>query len=112
MYTPSQMRMLKIAVIGMGIILLLGFVAVIGRIVWLVNSAPKPPGSTSGAVTAPLASPASPLILPKGAVIRNISLSGSRLAIHYDGPEGAGIRIVDMVPGGETVTVPVTEAGK
>lgn len=108
MYTPSQMRLLKIAVIVMGVILLLGFVAVIGRIVWLVNSAPKPAAGaalTSGALVAP-----GPLTLPKGAIVRHIALSGSRLAVHYESPEGSGIRIVDLVPGGQAVTLPIVEA--
>ena len=109
MYTPSQMRLLKIAVIVMGVILILGFVAVIGRIVWLVNSTPKPTAPAAAPVATPLAAPA-PIALPKGASIRHVALSGSRLAIHYESPEGSGIRIVDLVPGGQAITVPLVEA--
>ena len=111
MYTPSQLKLLKIAVIVMGLILLLGFMAVIGRIVWLVNSAPKAPSEAAATGTAPLVPPIESIALPKGAIVRSISLSGSKLGVHYEGPDGAGIRIVDLQPGGRSFTLPIVEAG-
>jgi hypothetical protein len=110
MYTPSQLRLLKIAVIGMGVILLVGFTTVIGRIIYLVNSAPPPPAAAAASVASPLVVPAG-LALPKGAVIKHLALSGNRLAVHYEGPAGSGIRIVDLVPGGGAVTLPIVEEG-
>jgi hypothetical protein len=109
MYTPSQLRLLKIAVIAMGVILLLGFATVIGRIVWLVNSAPKPALDTALPAATPLAPPL-PIALPKGATIRHMAVSGSRLAIHYESPEGGAIRIFDLGPGGAAITLPIVEA--
>lgn len=108
MYTPSQLRLLKIAVIGMGVILLLGFATVIGRIVWLVNSAPKP--VVDAAASATPSAPPPPIALPRGAVVRHLAFSGSRLAIHYESPEGNAIRIVDVGPGGAAVTLQIVEA--
>jgi hypothetical protein len=111
MYTPSQLRLLKIAVIAMGVILLLGFATVIGRIVWLVNSAPRSSVSGDSTAATPLAPPA-PILLPKGATIRHLAISGSRLAVHYEGPDGGAIRIIDLGPAGASVTLPVVEAGR
>ncbi|MDX2159203.1 MAG: DUF6476 family protein [Hyphomicrobiaceae bacterium] len=106
MFTPSQIRLLKIAVIVMGVILLAGLVAVIGRIVYLVNSGPRPDaaaGQLSGQLPAAVA-------LPAGASIRHIALSGNRLAIHYEAPGGSGIRIVDLGGTGSGWTVPLVTA--
>ena len=110
MYTPSQLRLLKIAVIAMGVILLLGFAAVIGRIVWLVNSAPRPAAAGGQAPVATPLAPGAPVALPKGAVVRHVALSGNRLAIHYESPEGSAIRILDLGASGSAVTLPIVEA--
>ena len=89
-------------------ILLLGFATVIGRIVWLVNSAPKP--ATEALTSAPLAlASTQPLALPKGAVIRHLAMSGTRLAVHYESPEGRAIRIIELGPAGGAVTLPIVE---
>lgn len=108
MYTPTQMRLLKIAVIGMGVILLVGFATVIGRIIYLVNSAPETQPATAQSAPSALVAPAA-LSLPKGAVIRHLAISGSRLAIHFEGPSGSGLHIIDMVQGGSAVTIPIVE---
>ena len=112
MYTPSQMRLLRIAVIVMGVILLLGFATVIGRLVYLLNAAPKTALPAAGAtrhVSAPLPVPTA-IALPKGAVVRHIAISESRLAIHFDAPSGAGIRIVDLAAPGQSTTLLIVEA--
>lgn len=91
-----HIRMLRFAVIAMGVVLVLGFVAVIARIVYLVNR-----GSDT-AVTPALSQPlrdAARLALPAGATVRTLSLSGTRLAIHYEGPGGSGIVILDLATG-------------
>jgi hypothetical protein len=90
-----HMRLLKIAVIAMGVVLVLGFVAVIARIVYLVN---RSGDTTTTSVSQPIRD-AARLALPSGAVIRNLSLSGSRLAVHYDSPQGSGIVILDLATG-------------
>src|SRR5690606_4316231 len=91
-----HLRMLRFAVIAMGVVLVLGFVAVIARIVYLVNrgrdTAAAPAISRSLKDSARLA-------LPAGAVVRNLSLSGARLAVHYDSPTGSGIVILDLASG-------------
>lgn len=91
-----QIRMLRFAVIAMGVVLVLGFITVIARIVYLVNR-----GSDTGSATAisqPLKD-AARLALPSGATVRTLSLSGARLAVHYDSPTGSGIVILDLASG-------------
>ena len=83
----------------------------IGRIVYLVNSAPRPAASAATPPGAPLPAPLAPapeaLSLPRGAVIRQMAISGNRLAVYYEGPDGAGIRILDLATGGPGLTLPI-----
>ncbi len=98
MFDDAQMRKLRLAVIGMGAVLLLGFTTVIGRIVYLLNRPAVDPSIV--AATSPGPAPSDiRLALPAGANVRNLSLSGNRLAVHYDGPSGPGIAIVDLATG-------------
>lgn len=89
-----QLKMLKVAVIAMGVILVLGFITVIARIVYLVNRSSE----TTTAVSQPVQQ-AARLALPAGASVRNMSLAGSRLAVHFEGPGGSGIVILDLQTG-------------
>ena len=100
MFDGAQLRLLKMAVVGMGVVLLLGFATIIGRIVYLLNRPAVDPAivatASSGANPAILP-PEIRLALPAGAVVRNLSLSGNRLAVHYEVAGGvAGIAIVDL----------------
>lgn len=107
MFSDAQMRKLKAAVIGMGVLLLAGFALVIGRIVYLLNRPPVDAVSDGRAALPATATPGGPaqllpqaqLALPDGAVIRQISLSGNRVAVHYEAPSGQGIQIFDLVLG-------------
>ncbi len=99
MFDDAQMRKLRFAVIAMGALLLLGFATVIGRIVYLLNRSPVDPGAAIPAVTSAALPADVRLALPAGATVRNLSLSGNRLAVHYDAPSGAGIAIVDLATG-------------
>jgi hypothetical protein len=89
-----QLKMLKVAVIAMGVILVLGFITVIARIVYLVNRSSE----TATAASHPVQQ-AARLALPAGASVRNMSLAGSHLAVHYEGPGGGGIVILDLQTG-------------
>lgn len=109
MYTPSQLRLLKLAVIAMGVILLLGFATVIGRIVYLVNTAPSPRAPAASATAGGSLSVPAELALPKGAVIRQMTLSGHVLAVHFEAPGGAGIRILDLSTGGRAHAITIVE---
>ena len=91
-----QLKMLKVAVIAMGVILVLGFATVIARIVYLVNRSGDTETTTT--ISQPVQQ-AARLALPAGASVRNMSLAGSRLAVHYEGPAGGGIVILDLQTG-------------
>lgn len=102
--TPAPMpegpgvRALKIAVVVMGIMIVLGVLTVIGRIVYLAAQGPRPAGTSAVTSSARLAA-VTRLALPVGASVRQISLSGDRLAVHYEGPASSGIAIVDLASG-------------
>ncbi len=96
-FSPAQLRILKIAVVVMGVILVLGFAAVIGRIAYLVTRTAKP-AAVSAAIAKDLR-----LALPEGAAVRSLALSGDRLAVHFDTHAGAGVAILDLLTG-EPVT--------
>ena len=106
MFDAAQMRKLRMAVIGMGAVLLLGFATVIGRIVYLFNRAPVDPAIAAVANPGGLA-PDIRLPLPAGAVVRNLSLAGNRLAVHYEAPSGTGIAIIDLATGKTTQKVEI-----
>lgn len=88
--TPS-MRMMKYAVIGMGIVLILGFFIILARIVYLTSrmDASVPAGQTLS------------VGVPVGAEVTTMSLSGNRLALHLTGPSQGErfITIVDLASG-------------
>ncbi|HXF54406.1 MAG TPA: hypothetical protein VNK52_09820 [Hyphomicrobiaceae bacterium] len=90
---PAHVRLLKIAVVTMGILILAGFGAVVLRIAHLASNLSEG-GSAPGNIEL-----RARLALPPGAVIRLMALSGDRLALHYDGPEGAGIAVVNLSTG-------------
>lgn len=89
-----QIRALRAAVIVMGVLIVMGLVAVIGRIVYLMARSPAQPSHATADLRSEVVAQ-----LPAGANVRNISLQGDRLAIHYDGTSGAGIIVVDLATG-------------
>lgn len=93
--SPQQLRLLRLAVVGMGVVLVLGFGLVIGRIVYLLNSPQTEavtPAHRAGQI-------ASTVALPEGAAIKNLALSGRQMAIHFEGPRGQGIIVIDTGTG-------------
>jgi hypothetical protein len=89
-----QVRALRFAVIGMGILIVLGLIALIGRIIYIV-ARPGPQIASQSSTIAPEVRAS----LPAGAHIRTVAVQGDRLAIHYDDPAGSGIAIVDLAIG-------------
>lgn len=90
-------RALKIAVVVMGIMMVVGIFVVFARIVYLANQRGAQ-GTTVAASSTRLA-PQAQLALPAGASIRQVSLSGDRLAVHYDSPSGSAIAVLDLATG-------------
>lgn len=97
-FSGRQVRILKIAVIVMGILLVGGFAFVLAAIVYQA-SRPK----QDVAITSPAADlGAGPIIeLPvgQGAGLTAMSLDGNRLALHLNGGVGPEIVVVDLASG-------------
>jgi hypothetical protein len=113
---PEQrvQRILKIIVVTLAILLFAGLAAAVARVIYLA-SAPvaQPSASALTAASTPTPSPAirpeHSLALPVGAQIRSISLSGNRLAVHYDVGASSGIAVLDLQTG-RTITNVAIEA--
>lgn len=100
-YSPRTMLWLKALVLGLGVLMLLAFAAMIVGVVRVRKesraAASAPPVAKaasarpqpSGGVPAPIA-----LKLPPNAVIRSIALSENALAVHYRTAAGEGVVIV------------------
>ncbi|MGQ0456510.1 MAG: hypothetical protein ACT4OU_05555 [Hyphomicrobium sp.] len=89
-------RNLKFLVGFLGALILACLAAVVAGIMLLPTkppaelSTPAEPGASRGAIT---------FELPKGAKVVSVSLSVNRVAVHHDGPGGAGISILDLETG-------------
>jgi hypothetical protein len=91
-FTPAQIRFLKIAVVAMGLIIVVSIIAIVARLVYL--AATHTSRSSAAAATLEARLP-----LPPGAVVRQIAISGDRLAVHYEGPAGPGVNVLDLATG-------------
>ncbi|MFN3868365.1 MAG: DUF6476 family protein [Hyphomicrobiaceae bacterium] len=95
---PPMLRVMKIVVIVLGIALVLGFFTVIGRMIYLTART-----DATSHVSASSSTPATAaaFVLPAGAEIRQMTLDGSRLALHVRDAGGGAewIVLVDVVSG-------------
>jgi hypothetical protein len=92
-FTPRQVRLLKIAVIVMGILLMGGFAFVLAAIVYQASRGGQD-GAAAGAE--PIAAE---LHVPKDATVSTLSLDGGRLALHLQSSAGAEIVVIDLATG-------------
>lgn len=95
---PKVQRALVFVVVILGLLIVAGLVAVIGRVLYLSSRSAAQPEASSGRMggEAPRLIADVPLPLPPGAQVKSTALSGNRLAVHYEGPDGAAIVIVDL----------------
>ncbi|MEZ5926073.1 MAG: DUF6476 family protein [Hyphomicrobiaceae bacterium] len=106
-YSRAQKALLA-AVVVVGLLIMIGVGVVIMTIVNRLGTLSDSPETASKA-TSDLALPAmSRLALPAGAVIEEMTLDGSRLAIRFQGPEGRGILIYDLKAGKALGTIEIT----
>ncbi|WP_072394637.1 hypothetical protein [Hyphomicrobium sp. CS1GBMeth3] len=91
-------RVLVFIVVFLGLLIVAGIVAVVLRIIYLSTTGPvqRAASDTASAVEAVAADR---IALPAGAVVKSVSASGDRLAVHYEGPAGAGIAVIDLASG-------------
>lgn len=92
-FTPRQVRVLKIAVIVMGILLVGGFAFVMAAIVYQASKL----GEGSTAATVP--GTAAALAIPGDATVTSMALDGDRLALHLNSSAGPEIAVIDIATG-------------
>jgi hypothetical protein len=98
-FTKRQVRILKIAVIVMGVLLVGGFAFVLAAIVYQASHPAQDagaarPGTATGERARTIDLPTAP-----GANVAGLSLDGNRLAVQLDGPSGPEIAVIDLVSG-------------
>lgn len=97
-------RNLRIVVIALAALIFAGLATVIGRVIYLASGT-----STQRAVPSSAEPPeGASLQLPAGVQVRSISLSGDRLAVHYEGAGAEGIALVDLKTGQTQTSIPIT----
>jgi hypothetical protein len=101
-------RNLKILVVVLGLMML----ATMGAIALKIFGSSKGAATVSGNTPAIASSAAGELAveIPAGAKIVSTSLSGGQLSVHYEGPRGAGIAIVDLASGRKILDVKPMQA--
>ena len=92
-FTPRQVRVLKIAVIVMGLLLAGGFAFVLAAIVYQAS------GGGRGGIPAGAEPTAAELHVPKDATVSALSLNGDRLALHLQSSAGPEIVVLDLKTG-------------
>jgi hypothetical protein len=95
-------RVLKLVVVALAILLFAGLAAAIWRVIYLASGRATQPATPALAIR-----PEQSLALPAGAQVRSISLSGDRLAVHYDAGGEAGIAIFDLQTGRKVTDIDV-----
>ena len=96
--SPSEARLqriLKLVVVALALLLFAGLAAIVWRVIYLAS----PSATQPAAAPSPAIRPQQSLGLPPGAVVRSISLSGDRLAVHYEAGAEAGIAVFDLQTG-------------
>lgn len=103
-FTPRQVRMLKWAVVVMGIMLVGGFALIMGAIVYQASNLRE---SGSAAVTTSSSEVIRALNVPEGMSVSHIALGDNRLAIHLTGPGASEIRVIDLGTGAVVSRIPL-----
>jgi hypothetical protein len=92
-FSPRQVRVLKFAVIVMGILLVGGFAFVLAAIVYQASRGGQSSVTPGGEPVA------SDLHIPKNASVSALSLDGDRLALHVQSSAGGEIVVIDLRTG-------------
>ncbi len=84
---PRNVRLLKRVVYILGVLIVLGTLALIGGIVWKAGQLPARPSSGSFGDTV--------VSVPAGSSVKHMAFDGDRLAVHVEGSGGSEILLVD-----------------
>lgn len=100
--TPKQVRMLWIAVVVMGIMLIVGFFVVVGKIIYegtKLGKGDDKKADVSLEQPVRVIPPEVRLYLPPGSAVKTMTLDGKRLAIYSVSVQGEEITILDLTTG-------------
>ena len=97
-------RVLIFIVVFLGFLIVAALGAVLVKIIYLSSEPPAQPATSRAAGAKDR------LDLPAGAVVKSISVSGDRLAVHFEAPSGAGISVLDLSTGAVLREVEVVPA--
>lgn len=98
-FTPRQVRILKVAVIAMGILLVGGFAFVLAAIVYQASRPAQVAAGRSATDSLTQSGLNIDLPVPRDASVGALSLDGNRLAVQLNGSAGAEIAIIDLASG-------------
>lgn len=94
-----NIRVLKAVVIGLGMLIVIGVVALIVGLFWRASKMGEP----AGAVPAPPTALSGPVALPRGAEITDMTTAGDRVVLRLRLADGA-TRLIFVDPRGAAVT--------
>jgi hypothetical protein len=100
-FSPRQVRVLKIAVIVMGVLLVGGFAFVMAVIVYQASNLGQGNKQAKARVSAaPAVSGAeTEFVMPRDATVTSLALDGDRLALHLNSSAGPEIAVIDITTG-------------
>ena len=98
-FTPRQVRILKVAVIVMGVLLVGGFAFVLAAIVYQASHPAQDASRIAAPIVAGQRGLSIELPVPAGATVTAMSLDGNRLAVHLNGAAGPEIAVIDLATG-------------
>jgi hypothetical protein len=98
-FTPRQVRILKVAVIAMGLLLVGGFAFVLAAIVYQASRPAQVAAGRSATDSLTQSGLNIDLPVPRDASVGALSLDGNRLAVQLNGSAGAEIAIIDLASG-------------
>ena len=92
--SPAGVKALKFAVVAMGVLIVIGLIAVVGRVIYMASASRAAKTQPTSAIVE-----RAKLVLPRATQAKSISLHGDRLSVHYSGSDQAGIVIMDLGSG-------------
>ena len=98
-FSPRQVRVLKVAVIVMGILLVGGFTLVVAGIVYQASKLGKDKQAAPAPAAEALSGTQAELAIPPGATVTSLALDGDRLALHLKSVAGPEVLIIDVTTG-------------
>jgi hypothetical protein len=100
--TSGQVKVLKIAIVVMGVMIIAALLAIVGRVIYL--SANKPAATAESrspdiGTVLPAPAPKHDFSLPQGSTVTRMSLEGNRLLVHFSQAGSPRARVYDLTSG-------------